>query len=416
MAFERLKFLMITTFFPPYNFGGDGIFIFRLSNMLAEEGHTVDVVHCVDAYHILEKTVPKNKPEHHPNVTVHSLRSKVGFLSPLVTQQTGQSGVKKKYIKDLIEKKQFDVINYHNMSLIGLDIIKLGNAIKIYTTHEHWLICPMHVLWKNNKDICEKRDCIKCQIVGKRPVQWWRLSNFLNNAMSHIDRIISPSLFTFKKHLEFGFDGPFVHIPNFLPSPKTDFDESEVLEIKREKPYFLYVGRLEKIKGPQTLISVFQNFKKADLVIAGDGSLENELKELAGNSTNIHFLGRVAFRVLSNLYKRATAVIVPSLCYEVFPLVILEAFAYKTPVIARHRGSLIEVVEKSIGGFNYNNNDELIHYMERLQEDKTLQMELGINGYKCYKENWTTKAYLKRYYELIANIEMEKMCQKKILK
>jgi hypothetical protein len=41
---------MVTTFSPPYNFGGDGMFIYRLSNALAEQGHRVEVVHCIDAY------------------------------------------------------------------------------------------------------------------------------------------------------------------------------------------------------------------------------------------------------------------------------------------------------------------------------------------------------------------------------
>ena len=45
-----LRFCMITTFYPPENFGGDGIFIHRLSNELARAGHQVDVVHCTDSF------------------------------------------------------------------------------------------------------------------------------------------------------------------------------------------------------------------------------------------------------------------------------------------------------------------------------------------------------------------------------
>jgi hypothetical protein len=44
---------MITTFYPPYNFGGDGIFVRQLSNELALRGHRVDVIHCIDAYRAL---------------------------------------------------------------------------------------------------------------------------------------------------------------------------------------------------------------------------------------------------------------------------------------------------------------------------------------------------------------------------
>ena len=399
---------MISTFYPPYNFGGDGIFIYRLSNMLAENGHTVDIVHCTDAYHILEKKAPKIKYKHHDNVNVHSLKSTFGGISPLLTQQTGRSFLKKKKIKELIEEKEFDVINYHNISLIGLEVVKLGNAIKIYTTHEHWLVCPMHVLWKYDNSVCEKKDCIKCQLVGKRPVQWWRFSNYRDKAMQHIDRIISPSLFTIEKHRAYGFDGPFVHLPNFLPIPE-DVPEKPIAQLlPTKKPYFLYVGRLEKIKGPQTLIPVFKKYRNADLVIAGDGILEQELRTTANDAPNIHFLGRVEYKQLLNWYKNTSAVIVPSLCYEVFPLVILEAFSQKTPVITRNRGSLIEVVKQSNGGFNYNNDDELINCLEKIINNPNHQKKLGENGYNCYKVNWTTEIYMQRYFNLIKEITEEK--------
>ena len=51
---QLLNFCMITTFYPPYNFGGDGIFIYRLSNALANRGHKVDIIHCKDAYLMLQ--------------------------------------------------------------------------------------------------------------------------------------------------------------------------------------------------------------------------------------------------------------------------------------------------------------------------------------------------------------------------
>ena len=53
-----LRFCMITTFYPPYNFGGDGIFVHRLSNELARRGHHVEVIHCIDAYHLLARQEP----------------------------------------------------------------------------------------------------------------------------------------------------------------------------------------------------------------------------------------------------------------------------------------------------------------------------------------------------------------------
>jgi len=46
---------MITTFYPPYSFGGDAIFVERLSSELARRGHHVEVIHCEDSYRLLAR-------------------------------------------------------------------------------------------------------------------------------------------------------------------------------------------------------------------------------------------------------------------------------------------------------------------------------------------------------------------------
>lgn len=59
-----LRVCMLTTFYPPYNFGGDGIGVQRLSRALARRGHRVTVVHDADAYNLLSPTAdPPPLPE-----------------------------------------------------------------------------------------------------------------------------------------------------------------------------------------------------------------------------------------------------------------------------------------------------------------------------------------------------------------
>ena len=67
---RQFKLCMVTTFYPPYNFGGDGIFVYRLANELAERGHQVEVVHSVDAYRMLHPGATSSSDEYpnHPNV------------------------------------------------------------------------------------------------------------------------------------------------------------------------------------------------------------------------------------------------------------------------------------------------------------------------------------------------------------
>ena len=76
-----LNFLHLTTFYPPYSFGGDAMYLYRLCHLLGEEGHHVEVVHCVDSYHLLHTDPPPVQFREHPNVTRHELRSGFAWLS-----------------------------------------------------------------------------------------------------------------------------------------------------------------------------------------------------------------------------------------------------------------------------------------------------------------------------------------------
>ena len=401
---DKLKFLMVTTFYPPYNFGGDGIFVYRLSNELARRGHTVDIIHCIDSYKILERKDPGGECTNHPNITVHSLKSRCGFLSPLLTHQTSYPFFKSKEIKSLITEKEFDVIHYHNMSLIGLNVIPFGDAIKLYTLHEYWLICPRHTLLKYGRQVCEKSNCFLCQIVGRRPIQWWRSLGIMQKALSHIDAFISPSIFTKKKYQEHGLNAPVVFIPNFFPTSASNDVPPEDSSFQYTRPYFLFVGRLEKIKGVQNLIPIFSRYRKCVLLVAGDGEYARSLRHLAAGVQNIKFLGCLSYKKLRSLYRDALAVIVPSVWCEVFGLIVIEAFAKRTPVIVNNSGALAELVTQSGGGFIYNNADQLIEYMEKLRLDPNLRNLLGAKGYQSYRKYYTEQYYIKRYYNLFQEL------------
>jgi glycosyltransferase involved in cell wall biosynthesis len=161
---------------------------------------------------------------------------------------------------------------------------------------------------------------------------------------------------------------------------------------------------LVKNKGLQTLIPLFRNHKRARLLVAGSGRYERQLQRMAGGSTNIQFLGHTDRGQLSVLYRDAVAVVIPSISYETGPLVVMEAFQQRTPVIARDVGGLPENVQVSGGGFVYNTNDELAAAMERLLDDAAYRNELGLRGYRAYLERWTVEAHLEQYFALIDDI------------
>jgi glycosyltransferase involved in cell wall biosynthesis len=83
----------------------------------------------------------------------------------------------------------------------------------------------------------------------------------------------------------------------------------------------------------------------------------------------VHFLGRVGLDELRRYYEHAVALIVPSVCFETFGIILIEAFKQGTPVIARRIGPFPEIVTSSGGGELFATRGELTAAMSRLQEN-----------------------------------------------
>lgn len=406
-----LNFLHLTTFYPPHSFGGDAMYIYRLAHALGDAGHTVDVVHCVDSYHLLHPGEPEIKFADHSKVSVHGLRSGYGWLSPLLTQLTGRPYLKRNRLGALLNNKPYDVLHYHNISLLGPQALTLeprrARVVKMYTTHEHWLVCPTHVLWKFNRRPCERPACFWCTLMAKRPPQLWRYTGMLAKCSRRVDQFVSPSRFTAAVHAARGFPRPVAHLPYFID--RVDRDWQNPGPRPQEKPYFLFVGRLEYIKGLQTLIDVWEKIADADLLVAGTGTQEADLRARATSNARIRFLGPLPQGELGALYYHALACIVPSITYETFGMINIEAFARKTPVIARDLGALPEVIQDSGGGIIYKTDEELVAAANRIASSPGLRSELGEKGYRAFVRWWSREAHLDLYFDFLRRTASKKL-------
>ncbi len=262
---------MVTTFYPPYHFGGDAIGIQRLARGLVREGHHVTVIHDVDAFLALAQS-PANVDTVDDGVETVRLRSRFGKLSALLTHQTGRPVVHGRRIREVLDAGQFDVVNFHNVSLVGgPGLLSYGSAaIRLYMAHEHWLVCPTHVLWRHGRERCSGRECLRCTLHYRRPPQLWRYTGLLQRQLDKVDTFIAMSEFSRDKHHEFGFPKPMEVLPYFLPEADGEPAEGST-EPPQERPHFLFVRRLERIKDLDKVTDVFRDYPDADLLILGDG-------------------------------------------------------------------------------------------------------------------------------------------------
>ena len=399
-----LRFCMITTFYPPYSFGGDAIGVQRLSRGLVRRGHQVTVVHDVDAFEALDRRRAPPPPLEDDGVEVISLRSPLGLVSPLLTQQLGRPVAQARRFQEILAPGRFDVVNFHNVSLVGGPGVLSygGDAVTLYMAHEHWLVCPMHVLWRHGRELCTGRECVRCTLSYRRPPQLWRATGYLEHQLESVDAVIAMSEFSRRKHREFGFPRDMEVLPYFLPDPEPGarLPRPEG-EAPHSRPYFFFAGRLERIKGLDDVIPLFREFADADLVIAGDGEHAPALRALAEGLPSVRFLGRVAPDSLRRYYEHAIALVVPSECYETFGIVLIESFRQGTPVIARRLGPFPEILEQSGGGELFGTREELLAVMRRLQSDPAHRARLAAAGYRSYVERWSESAVIPKYLDIV---------------
>jgi glycosyltransferase involved in cell wall biosynthesis len=399
-----LRFCLLTTFYPPFNFGGDGVDVQRTARALVKRGHEVTVVHDVDAYEWLSGR-HLTAAAHDDGVEVVPLRSKLGVISPLLTHQFGRPVVHGRAIAELIDRRGFDVVMFHNVSLVGGPGILSygGNALKVYVAHEHWLVCPTHVLWRDNAEPCTERRCVRCVGNYRRPPQLWRYTGGLKRRLPLVDLFIARSEFSRQKHHDYGFSQPMRVLPYFLPGELPAQPPARTTARPHDRPYLLFVGRLARIKGVESLMPVLRRLPDVDLLIVGDGDDEARLRALAADLPNVHFVGRVPNEDLGRYYEHALAAIVPSLGYETFGIVLIEAFRHGAPVIARRLGPFPEIVEQSGGGLLFGDDDELIAAIQRLRQEPGLRERMIARAYAACRERWSEDVVIGRLLDYVAD-------------
>jgi glycosyltransferase involved in cell wall biosynthesis len=393
---------MVTTFYPPYHFGGDATYVRALSRELVARGHEVEVAHCRDAYNALERSSPSTESPDDGGVVVHGITSPFGILSPLVTQQTGHPALKYRTLRKILSG-HFDVVNFHNISLIGGPaVLGLSRApVTLYTLHEHWLLCPTHIFWKNRSRPCDGKQCLRCSLRSGIPPQLWRYTGLVKRSLAHVDALLAPSDYTATRHREAGLGLDVQVLPLFSsldPGEPEDFDPPP-------RPRFVFAGRVTASKGVVPLLNTFRGLPDLDLQVIGSGDLLTRLRQEFAGCDNIRFTGPLPQDHLVRFLKNATALVLPSLAPETFGLAVVEAFACATPAIVRDAGGGRELVDATGAGYVYSTDDELAACARRLASDAQLRAKLGTKARRGFTRLFTADCHVDGYLAHISELQ-----------
>ncbi len=369
-----MRFGMVTTFYPPFSYGGDATYVRSLARSLAELGHEVEVIASTDAFRLRSRE-PVQAASDDDGIKVHRLEHPAGFLAPLITHQTGQPGLYSSALQSFFSKP-FDVLHFHNISLMGAPgVLGMGDAkARFLSLHDHWLICPTHVLWKNRSRACDKRTCFTCSIRSGLPPQFWRYTGLRERSLRKLDRLLSPSAFTAAMHRSNGVGMPIDVLPLFSSIERSRASGNPVSN------RIIYAGRVTALKGVGNLVRVVAEMPDIELVVIGDGDLKHELVQAYADRPNIRFIGKVDQQSLAAHYAEAAAVVVPTIVPETFGLAVVEAAACGTPaIVAKGAGGAPEIVETTGGGVIYDGDAQLAAAIRRVTGDPSLRSRLGLS-------------------------------------
>ncbi|PTL99316.1 MAG: hypothetical protein DA407_16865 [Bacteroidetes bacterium] len=313
-----------------------------------------------------------------------------------------------------IEEFKPDVIHVHNIfynaSPSVLKAAKKTNTPVIMTLHNYRLLCPGALFLRDSKI------CTKCKdttipyhgIIHKCFQDSYTKSTLLASFIglnkikktwtNKIDRFIV--LTPFIKDLLLNSSLNIIEEKIIVKPNSTDdliVDKSKKINNK-----FLFVGRLSKEKGVDTLVKAFNEIPEMELDIIGSGVLETSLKKIA--EKNIKFHGSQNREYIKEKLNTAKALVFPSIWYEGLPNTLIEAFSTGTPVLSSNLDNINQIVISGYNGetFTPNNAKSLANKVLEFSKKNTVQY--GINSRQLYEDTYTHQKNLENLTKIYSQL------------
>ncbi|WP_434130532.1 glycosyltransferase family 4 protein [Methylocaldum sp. GT1BB] len=284
----------------------------------------------------------------------------------------------------LIQKTKPEIAHFHNtfplISPSAYAACRDQGVPVVQTLHNYRFICPNALLMRNHQP-CEdclgsrlllpalRHRCYRGSLLATGAQVWTVVSNRWRGTYAKlVNRYVALTRFAVPRLIAGGLPENRIEVkPNFLPDPPVCG--------RGDGGYALYVGRLSEEKGVQTLLDAWRSIPELPLKIVGEGSLRSRLEnQVRQDGSNVEFLGFQGRSTVIDLVCRAALQVIPSECYEGFPLTLLEAYSCGTPVLVSRIGSLDELVKEGETGFKFQpgSSEDMVFQIKQLLKNPRL--------------------------------------------
>ena len=268
----------------------------------------------------------------------------------------------------------------------------------IQTLHNFRVTCAAATLLRQGS-ICEKcigntpywaaihrcyRDSLAGSLVMAHMIDFHRRRGTWRNK---VQLFFALTEFARQKYIAAGVPGERIAVkPNYAPLPPPLGPHT--------RRGGLFVGRLSVEKGVEPLLAAWRGIDYP-LTIVGDGPLREKL--FATATPNVIFRGRLKTADVCEEMSRAAFLVVPSVCYEMLPMVIIEAFASGLPVFASRIGGLPELINDGADGklFTCGDVNDIARVVSAAVEDPTGTSSMGVMARRTYDAIYSADAVYK---------------------
>jgi len=399
-----MRILILQDDFPPLNLGGAGTIAFAYARELVSRGHEVQVVTTV-------RSQNDTGTSEYQGLTMHKIwssydlrfQSHVSLWNPGVVRQ----------VSEILTAFKPEVVHAHNvhgyLSYASLRAAKRSGARVILTCHD---VMPFN--YGKFVQYIDPSDLSIPHTFNYKINPWRQLRderfryNPLRNLLirrtlsRYVDDVVAVSE-ALKDALEQNGVRNVKVIHNGIDTALWETSENEVAQFKDKyrlgNSVVLFSGKPVVVKGGRKLIeamaSCAQDVPDIQLLVLGREGKDTELlckyAEEKGVADKLVFSGWLSGAELRAAYHASSLVTVPSLCFDSFPTMILEAFACKKPVIATCFGGSSEIVEDGVSGYIINPFDvkALSSKLHELLSDGKKAALFGDSGFNRIKQDFT---------------------------
>lgn len=306
----------------------------------------------------------------------------------------------KSLFAQLIENFKPDVVHLHNihtqLSPVIAEIAHERGIRVVWTLHDTKLVCPCYTCMRDghwceecfsDKKAVIKHKCMPGGIIGSA-IGYFEAKKWNKERLQACtDIFLPPSQFMMDTVVRGGYDAKKMKVLcNFIDVEKV---KNPCFE---KKDYYVYLGRVNEVKGVRTLCKAASSLPYK-LIVIGGGELLPELLNQYKNSPTIEFKGQLEWNDFRPIIEGAKFMVIPSEWSENNPLTVIESQSLGTPVLGARIGGIPELIEDNVSGmtFKSGNVDDL--------KDKIEMMWNASFDYKSIAENAVKRYSSEAYYE-----------------